>query len=61
MKSDLRVCPHCRRDFKVRVSDDIGFHAHWVGNYFLIDVVLFVPEVSGVFLTVLYREVYVLE
>ena len=57
MKNDfLEVCPHCRRDFRVRVSDDIGFHAHWVGNYFLIDVVLIVPESALVF--GLYHWVY---
>ena len=59
MKSNLEVCPHCRRDFKVRVSEDIGFYAHWVGNYFLIDVVLILSEARSWF--VLYREVYVVE
>lgn len=61
MKSNLKVCPRCRRDFRVRVSDDIIFYAHWVGDYFLFDVVLIVPEVSGLFLKVLYREVHVYE
>lgn len=59
MLRDLEVCVHCLRDFKVGVSDDIGFHAHWVGSYYLFDVVLIVSEARGLF--VLYREVYVLE
>lgn len=57
MKSDLEVCPHCRK--AVRLSSDVGVIFHWAGNYFLIDVVLLVPEAS--ILPVLYREVYVAE
>ena len=67
MIGDLEVCPHCRRSFRVRISEDIGFYAHWDGDYYLFDVVLLVPEDSivhglcRVYLgTVLYREVYVL-
>ena len=62
MMSDLEVCVHCRRDFRVRVSDDIGFHAHWKGDYYLFDVVLLVPELllrETCILFILYREVYV--
>ena len=58
MKSSLEVCPHCRRDFRVRVSDDIGFYFYWVDNYYLFDVVLVVLEGSGCFMRALYREVY---
>jgi len=58
MKSDfLKVCLHCRRNFKVRVSDDIGFHFHWIGNYFLIDTILLLEESR--LSSVLYRMVYV--
>jgi hypothetical protein len=56
MSDCLEVCSHCRRDFRVRVSDDIRFYFHWVGDYFLIDVVLLVPEAS--ISSVLYRRVY---
>ena len=54
----IEFCPHCRCNSEVCVSDDIDFYFHWVGDCYLIDVVLFVPEASV--LPVLYREVYVL-
>jgi len=60
--NEAKVCSHCRRDFRVRVSDDIGFYGHWVGDYFLIDVVLVLLETSqrmAVYL--LHREVFTLE
>jgi hypothetical protein len=59
MKSDLEVCPHCSRDFRVRVSDDIVLLAHWVGDYYLIDIGLFFEGSRLLF--VLYREVYVVD
>jgi hypothetical protein len=59
MKSDLKVCPHCRKNIIVRLSSDIGVAFHWEGDCFLVDVVLFFSESPLVH--VLYREVYVLE
>jgi hypothetical protein len=58
--SGLRFCPHCRQEFKVRLSSDIGVRLHWVGEQvcFDVDFLLFelFPECSG--MLVLYREVY---
>jgi len=54
---DLEVCSHCRRSFRVKVSDDIGFYFHWVSDYYCIDVVLFVDGVCSV----LYGMVFVAE
>jgi hypothetical protein len=62
MKSDyLEVCSHCRRSLTVRFRDfeDVGFYFHWDGDYYCIDVVLFVEGSRLLF--VLYREVYVAE
>jgi hypothetical protein len=42
MKSDLEVCVHCRRSLTVHLGDDISFRFHWDGDYYLIDVGLFV-------------------
>ena len=57
MKSDsVGVCTHCRKNFAVRVSNDIGFYFHWVDNHYLIDVVLCF-EVTR-FVHVLYRMVF---
>ena len=57
MKSDsVGVCTHCRKNFAVRVSNDIGFYFHWVDNQYLIDVVLCF-EVTR-FVHVLYRMVF---
>ena len=55
------VCSHCRKT--VQLSLDIGFDGfdigivfRWIGKYFVIDVVLRVPETSR--LPILYRRVY---
>lgn len=53
----VKVCSCCKHEFRIRVSDDIGFHAYWIGNHYLIDVVLLISEFSVVCL--LYRRVYV--
>ena len=64
MMSNSKVCVHCRRNLKARVSEDIAFHAHWVGDCFMFDVVLLIPDDSAVHdsreyvTTVLYREAY---
>jgi hypothetical protein len=57
MKAKLHLCSHCRRNFKYRVSEDTGLYAHWVDNFYLIDVVLLLGVDSRV-LPVLFREVY---
>jgi hypothetical protein len=59
MKNDLIVCSHCRRNFRVRLSDDAVLLAHWVGDYYLIDIGLFFEGFRLLFL--LYWEVYVAE
>jgi len=58
MRSDLEVCPHSRRIVGVRASYDIGFVFHWVGNYFLIDVILVFGACRLIAGNVLYRDVY---
>jgi len=55
--SVLLVCRCCRK--AVRLSSDIGVIFHWVGNHFLIDVVLFVEGSRSVY--ILYSEVYVVD
>jgi len=60
MKDSLEICSHCSRTPKgVRLSSDIGVLFHWKGDYFLVDVVLFVEGSQG--WLVLYREAYVVE
>lgn len=59
MKDELEVCVHCRHNFLFCVSDDIGFRFHWFGDYYLVDVVLFVE--GSCFFPVLFREVYAVE
>jgi hypothetical protein len=57
MQSDfVEVCSHCRRSLTVRFRDfvDVGFYFHWVGDSYLIDVILFVDGVR----CFLYGEVY---
>lgn len=62
MVGELKVCVHCRHDFKYIVGDDIGFHAHWVDDFYFVDVVLFFEAVCrGVFRTVLFREAWLFE
>jgi hypothetical protein len=56
MSDYVEVCSHCQRSFRVMVSDDVGFYFHWVGDYFLIDVVLFFEGCRSVH--VLHSEVY---
>jgi len=59
MKSELKVCTHCRRSVTLRFRDfeDIGFHFHWVGDYYHIDVVLIVDGIR----CCLFGEVYAFE
>lgn len=40
----VKVCAHCRPEFKFRVSEDIFVFAHWVGDYYLVDVELVVDD-----------------
>jgi len=55
--SDVEVCPRCRHDFSVRLSDDIGIRLYWVGDELVFRVALLDPEfVSAGF--ILYQEVY---
>ena len=56
MNTDLKVCPHCHKDIIVRVSSNIGLAFHWVGDYFLVDVVLIFSKALP--MAVLYREAY---
>lgn len=55
----VKVCSHCRRDYKLRVSDCIRIFAHWVGDYYFVDIGMVFEGCHG--LLVLYREVYVAE
>ena len=59
MSDCLEVCGHCQRSLKVRFRDfeDIGFHFHWVGDFYCIDVLLIFEG----FVIVLLREVYGLD
>ena len=58
MSDCVEVCSHCRHSFTFRADAIIGFYAHWDGDYYLIDVVLFV---EGSRLSVrLYGEVVLL-
>ena len=54
LKDSLLVCSHCRRDFKIRVSDDVGFKFHWVGDEYLIDVVLLLEDFPKAILMLRY-------
>jgi hypothetical protein len=56
MSHDLKLCLHCHRDFKVRVSEDIGFRFHWIENYYHVDVVYF----GEGYRVLLFGEVWVL-
>jgi len=57
MKNDsVKVCPHCRHDLSIRVSDDFGFRFHWVDDFYLIDVILCFLDIRK--MHVLYREIY---
>ena len=59
MKSDsVGVCTHCRKNFAVRVSNDVGFYFHWVKRFYLIDVVLLNEKGDKGFYQVLYRMVF---
>lgn len=52
----VKVCPHCRRDFKVTLREGVVFQFYWVANQYVVDVGLLI---EGVRLPVLlYREVY---
>lgn len=53
--SKLKVCGHCRKGLVCRVSSDIVFHVHWVGDFLFFDVDLIV---DGWSCALLYREVY---
>lgn len=57
MENDLKVCSHCESE--VRVSEDIVFYTHWVGDYFLIDVLLIVEGYRV--MHPLFQEVYISE
>jgi len=59
MQNRFKICPHCRRNLNIRVGDGFGFHFHWVDDFYLIDVVLYFPDIRKVH--VLYREVYVVK
>jgi len=60
VKTDfLDICPRCRFDFKVKVSEDIGFWFHWVENFYCIDVDLLIEEANCV--VWLFSMVYVLK
>jgi hypothetical protein len=52
----LKVCSHCRRNFRSKVSDDVDFYFHWVGDCYVFDVVLL--SIGTRLLPILYREVY---
>ena len=52
--SEMFVCAHCRSEFLRRLSDDVGLIAHWVNDYYLVDIVLIFEKRS----LTLYREVY---
>lgn len=64
--SGLEFCPHCRKDFSVLLSSDIGVRLHWVGDFIYFDVDLLFEQESATTvklvsygeLSVLYREVY---
>ena len=39
-KSDFIVCKtRCEHEFKVAVSDDVGFYSHWENGFYIVDVV----------------------
>lgn len=49
------VCSDCRREKKICVSDlDVGFHFHWVDDYYLIDVVSFFEGCQFVLFSMVY-------
>lgn len=50
----LKVCAHCRSEFRFRINDDVGLYVHWVGDLYLIDIVLILEKRS----LGLYHEVY---
>jgi len=54
--SGLELCSHCKRDYRVLLSSDIGVKIHSVGDmlYFLVYLLLFEGDV------VLYCESYVI-
>jgi hypothetical protein len=55
--SGVKFCPHCRRNFSVCLSNDIGVRLVWVGDELVFNVALLDPEfLSGGF--ILYQEVY---
>jgi len=60
MKSDfVEVCVHCRRNSRVRISDDVGFYFHWDDKHFLIDTVLLLPFKDSFSGFALFRMMYV--
>ncbi len=40
----VKVCSHCRRDFKLRIREDVAVFAHWVGDCYLVDFGLVVDS-----------------
>ncbi len=59
MESEFKVCSRCFRNLRICVSDDIVFYFHWVGDYFLIDVLLYVEGYTCY--RPLHQEAYILE
>ena len=55
----VKVCSHCRRDFKLDIGDCIHVFGHWVGDYYFVDVGMVFEGCRG--LLVLHREVWVVD
>ena len=55
--NSVKVCVHCRHDFRVRFSEDIGLYAHWRGDWYFVDVVLLFS--GGLLGFTLFREAWV--
>lgn len=53
----VKVCLHCRRDFALMVSDCVFIYAHWVGDYYFVDVGMVFEGCRDLF--VLHSEVWV--
>lgn len=56
--SGLKLCTHCRHDFKVFLTSDVGVAIHWVGDKLVFDVILLCSDGSFFHPYVLYCEVY---
>lgn len=54
---DIKVCPHCRHSVKV-LFEGGGFHFHWVGNYYCIDVLLSFEEAGEVVVVFMVRHIW---